>query len=132
VNNGFAIAAAAILLLLLQFDAAAGPFDGEWTGTAIPTAGKRCRHAVVSFTVDGQVVLGRAKVDDGDASSINGAVDENGAVGATVGFQPLRGQITGDEFEGTFRMLDCQWDAILTRKTGGDRNHAASSGMRSR
>jgi hypothetical protein len=61
------VATAAFLLLLPQFNNAdaAGPYDGEWTGT----------------------------------------VDEHGAVGATIGFQPLRGQFRGVEFEGTFQEL---------------------------
>jgi hypothetical protein len=66
----------------------------------------------VKLTVEGQIALGRATFER-DAPNINGTVDEHGAVGATIGFQPLRGQFTGGEFEGTFRSFDCEWKALL-------------------
>jgi hypothetical protein len=114
--NGLRIVATAALLpLLLKFNNAyaAGPYDGEWTGTATST-GERCKRAVVKLTVEGQIVLGQAKFER-DAPKINGTVDEHGAVGATIGFQPLRGQFTGNEFDGTFRSFDCEWNALLRR-----------------
>jgi hypothetical protein len=114
--NGPRIAATAALLLLLpQFNNAnaAGAYDGEWTGTATST-GERCKRAVVKLTVEGRIVLGQTRFER-DAPNINGSVDEHGAVGATIGFQPLRGQFTGDEFEGTFRSFDCEWKVRLRR-----------------
>jgi hypothetical protein len=119
-NNRLVIATVAFLLLLLQFNNAdaAGPYDGEWKGTATPTS-DRCKPAAVNFTVEGQVVLGQAKFD-GDTSNISGTVTESGAMGATIGFQFLRGQFRGDEFEGTFKSADCQWEAFL-RRTGAGR-----------
>jgi hypothetical protein len=134
-TNRFIVTMVAYLLLLLQFhDAhAAGPYDGEWKGTAT-SSGARCkRGAVVNFTVEGQIVMGQVKFDS-DASSINGAVNEAGAVGATIGFDFLKGQFNGDDFEGTFKFGDCQWDALLKRKStsAGDRNRAASSGLKGR
>jgi hypothetical protein len=126
-NNRF-IVAAAFLLLLFQLNhgdaASPGPYDGEWTGQAT-SAGERCKRAVVNFTIEGRVVLGQARFD-GDTPSINGTVDESGAVGATIGFQFLRGQFSGDEFEGTFKFSDCQWDTVLRRAGAADRNHASS------
>jgi hypothetical protein len=109
------VATVVFLLLLQRFNSAdaAGPYDGEWSGTAT-SAGERCKQAVVKFTVEGQVVLGQARFER-DAPKINGTVDEHGAVGATIGFQPLRGQFAGDEFEGTFRSFDCEWKALLRR-----------------
>lgn len=131
-NNGFIVATVALLLLLQLHSANAagtGPYDGEWRGTARSTAG-RCRGgAVINLTVEGQVVLGQAKFDD-DTSNINGAVDQSGAVGATVGFDFLKGQFSGDEFEGSFKYSNCQWEAQLRRMTVGDRNRATTSGMR--
>jgi hypothetical protein len=114
-NRPRIIATAAFLLLLSQFNnaAAAGPYDGEWTGTAT-SIGERCKRAVVKLTVEGQIVLGRATFER-DTPNINGTVDERGAVGATIGFQLLRGQFTGNEFEGTFRSFDCEWKALLRR-----------------
>ena len=127
-NKRFVVAAVAFLLLLLQFNrshaAGSSPYDGEWTGQAT-SAGERCKRAVVNFTVEGRVVLGQAKFD-GDAPSINGTVDESGAVGATIGFQFLRGQFSGDEFAGTFKFSDCQWETVLRRAGAADRNHASS------
>jgi hypothetical protein len=115
-TNRLIVATVAYVLLLLQLNSACagGPYDGEWKGTATPT-GERCkRGAAVNFSVEGQIVLGQAKFD-GDSSSINGAVDANGALGATIGFQFMTGRFTGDEFEGTFKFSDCQWEAVLKR-----------------
>jgi hypothetical protein len=106
---------AAFLLLLTQFNnvGAAGPYDGEWTGSATSTA-ERCKRAVVQFTVEGRVVLGQARFER-DVLNINGTVDEGGAFGATIGFQPCRGQFIRDRFEGTFKSFDCEWKALLRR-----------------
>jgi hypothetical protein len=92
---------------------AAGPCDGEWTGTATST-GERCKPAVVMLTIESRVVLGQAKFER-DAPNINGTVDEDGTFGGTIGFQPIRGQFMRDEFEGTFKSLDCEWKALLRR-----------------
>jgi hypothetical protein len=83
--NGLLIVfAAALMLLLPQFNNAdaAGPYEGEWTGTATST-GERCKQAVVKLTVEGQVVLGPARFER-DVPNINGTVDEDGAFGATT------------------------------------------------
>ena len=111
-NGPLIVATAAFLLLLPQFNNAdaAGPYDGEWTGTATST----CKRAVVRFTVEGQVVLGQARFER-DAPNINGTVDENGALGGTIGFQPVRGQFVRDKFEGAFKNFDCEWRALLRR-----------------
>jgi hypothetical protein len=115
-NGPRIVATAAFLLLLPQFNNAnaAGAYDGAWTGSATST-GERCKRAVVKLTVEGQIALGQATFERG-APNINGTVDEHGAVGATIGFQPLRGQFTGDEFDGTFRSFDCEWKALLRRR----------------
>src|SRR5712672_432947 len=114
-NGPLIVATTAFLLLLPQFNNAdaAGPYDGEWTGTATST-GERCKRAVVKLTVEGQVVLGQARFES-DATNINGTVGEEGAVGATITFQPLRGQFTRDEFEGAFKSFNCEWKALLRR-----------------
>jgi hypothetical protein len=115
--NGLLIVfTAAFLLLLPQFNnnvGAAGPYDGEWTGTATSSSA-RCKRAVITFTVKGRDVSGQARFERG-APMINGTVVADGAVGATIGFQPLWGQFTGDEFEGTFKNFDCEWKAVLKR-----------------
>jgi hypothetical protein len=114
-NGLLFVLAAAFLLFLPQFTkvSAAGPYDGEWTGIATPS-GARCKRAVVTLTVKGRDVSGEARFER-DAPKINGTVVADGAVGATIGFQPLWGRFTGDEFEGTFTSFDCQWKAILKR-----------------
>jgi hypothetical protein len=115
-NGPRIVATAAFLLFLPQFNNAdaAGPYDGEWTGIATST-GERCKRAFVKLTVEGEIVLGRAAFERG-TPNING-VDQHGAVGATIGFQPLRGQFTGIEFDGTFKSFDCEWKVLL-RRTG--------------
>jgi hypothetical protein len=67
------IAAIAHLLFVSQFsDAyAAGPYDGEWTGSAKGTSDGRCKPADVTLTVLGKVVTGRAKFDT-DTANITG------------------------------------------------------------
>jgi|SRR5258707_18603 hypothetical protein len=114
-NGPLIVVMAAFLLVLPQFSNAnaAGPYDGEWTGTATATR-QRCKQAVVTLTVEGQVVLGQARFER-DAPNINGTVGEDGVVGATIGFQPLRGQFIRDKFEGTFKSFDCKWKALLRR-----------------
>jgi hypothetical protein len=117
-NRPRIVAAAAFLLLLSQFNKAdaagdTGPYDGEWTGTATST-GDRCKPAFVKLTVEGQVVLGQARFER-DAPNINGTVGADGTFGATIGFQPLRGRFSGDQFEGTFKTSDCEWKALLRR-----------------
>ena len=114
-NGPLIVVMAAFLLVLPQFSNAnaAGPYDGEWTGTATSTS-ERCKRAVVKLTVEGEIVLGQARFER-DAPNINGTVDEGGAFGATIGFQPLRGQFIRDEFKGTFKNFDCEWRALLRR-----------------
>jgi hypothetical protein len=114
-NGPLKLGTAAFLLLVPQFNNAnaGGPYDGEWTGTA-RSIGGQCRRAVVNLTVNGQVVLGQARFER-DAPNINGTVDEQGVVGGTIGFQPLKGQFRRDQFEGTFKTFDCEWKAVLGR-----------------
>ena len=112
-NSAHIVATAAFLLLLLQCTNAAGPYDGEWTGTATST-GERCKPAIVRLTIECQVVLGQTKLER-DAPNINGTVDRDGTFGGTIGFQPIRGQFMRDEFEGTFKSFDCEWKALLKR-----------------
>ena len=109
------IAAVAHLLLSSGFsDAyAADPYDGNWTGSATSTGG-RCRPARVTLSVEGRVVTGQARFE-GDAPNIHGTVLEDGALGATIGFQHLTGKFTQDEFEGTFKSSDCVWKMLLKR-----------------
>jgi len=114
-NSPHTVATAAFLLLLSQGNNAdaAGPYDGEWAGTAT-SIGERCNPAVIRLTIEGRVVLGQAKFER-DAPNINGTVDENGTFGGTLGFQPIRGQFMRDQFEGTFKSFDCEWKALLRR-----------------
>jgi hypothetical protein len=129
-NNSLVVAAVAFSMLLPQFHGAkaAGPYDGTWSGTATST-GNRCKRGVVSLTVEGDVVLGQAKLE-ANAANINGTVDRSGALGATIGFQSLKGHFSSNEFEGTFNIFDCQWEAVLKRTTAGDQT--ASSGLKGR
>jgi hypothetical protein len=114
-SRSLIVATAVFLLIPSQVNTAdaAGPYDGEWAGTATST-GERCKQAVVKFVVEGRFVLGQARFER-DAPNIRGTVNTDGAVGATIGFQPLWGQITGDTFEGTFTSFDCEWKALLRR-----------------
>jgi hypothetical protein len=103
------------MLLLAQFgDAcAAGPFDGEWIGSATSTVG-RCKPVTVTLTVQGRDVTGQARFEL-DAPNINGTVREDGTFGATIGWQPLTGKFTEDGLEGTFKSGDCIWKMLLKR-----------------
>ena len=64
---------------------------------------------LVHMTANGPVPR-RQLVSDAsepDAPNINGTAGEDGALGATIGFQPVRGRFIKDEFEGTFKSFDC-------------------------
>jgi hypothetical protein len=109
------VASVAHLLFLSQFgDAcAAGAYDGEWNGSATVTTG-RCKPAIVALTIDGQVVIGQAMFNL-EALSIHGTVSEDGAFGATIGFNHLTGKFIQDMFEGTFNEFNCAWKIVLKR-----------------
>jgi hypothetical protein len=109
------IALVAPVLLVLQSGngRAEGPYDGEWSGSAT-AAGARCRPAVVALTVAGRVVTGEARFEPGPLN-IHGTVREDGAFGATIGFQHLVGKFIDNTFEGTFNSLNCEWKMILKR-----------------
>jgi hypothetical protein len=72
------------MLFLSQFSdaCAAGPYDGEWTGSATATDG-RCKPAIVTLTVLGRAVTGQARFVS-DTPNINGTVREDGTFGATT------------------------------------------------
>jgi len=106
---------APMLLLSFSNSHTAGPFDGEWSGSATATIG-RCKPAIVTLTILGKVVTGRATFDGG-AQDIHGTVWEDGTFGATIGFQHLTGNFIEDMFEGTFNGFGCAWKMSLkTRK----------------
>jgi hypothetical protein len=102
---------------------AAGPFDGEWNGSATVAQNGRCRSANVMLTVIGNQAIGQAKFDL-DARNINGTVRPDGTLGGTIGFQHLTGKFIDDKFEGTFQSFDCTWIMILRR----DRPRTPTSG----
>jgi hypothetical protein len=62
----------------------------------------------------GRVVTGEARFEPGP-QSIHGTVREDGAFGATIGFQHLVGKFIDNTFEGTFNSLNCEWKMILKR-----------------
>jgi hypothetical protein len=124
-NIRFIVAAAFLVALAFDSADATGPYDGEWKGMATSTGG-RCRQAALSFTVEGKVVQGEAKFE-GDTTAINGAVNESGAMGATIGFQFLTGRFNGPQFEGTFKFANCDWDAVLRRTSSEDGDREAAS-----
>jgi hypothetical protein len=109
------IASVAPLLLMLQSGEgrAGGPFDGEWSGSAV-AAGGRCRPAIVTLTINGKVVSGEARFEAGP-QNILGTVHEDGAFGATIGFQHLIGKFVENTFEGTFNSFNCTWKMNLKR-----------------
>jgi hypothetical protein len=111
------VVTAVCVLLLSQFTSsyAAGPFDGEWIGSATPNRG-RCRPAPVTLTVAGKVVTGEVRLER--ETEIRGTVWEDGSFGATIGFNQLTGQFSRDAFEGAFEASDCTWKMLLKRKPG--------------
>jgi hypothetical protein len=104
------------LLILSNFGSvhAAGPYDGEWRGSAMVVKNGRCRSANVTLTVRGNEALGQAKFDL-DARNIAGTVRPDGTFGGTIGFLHLMGKFTEDKFEGTFQSVDCAWMVTLRR-----------------
>jgi hypothetical protein len=99
--------------------AAAGPYDGDWSGVAVSNV-RQCRPASITLKVRGRNVTGEAKFEQGapsmsDSPNINGTVLEDGHFGGTIGFQRVAGQFVVDGFEGTFRSSDCAWKIDLKR-----------------
>jgi hypothetical protein len=90
---------------------AAGPYDGQWNGSATAASGQ-CKPAVVTLTVLDRTVVGQARFEL-DTYNIHGTVSADGAFGATIGFQHLTGTFIEDMFEGTFRSFDCIWKMAL-------------------
>ena len=110
------VAAAICVLLLSQGSFAAGPFDGQWNGTATPNL-RRCKQASVTMTIAGKVVSGEMRLEGG-TSEIRGTVWEDGSFGATIGFHSLTGQFNRDAFEGAFDTPECKWKIQLRRRPG--------------
>jgi len=90
---------------------AAGPYDGEWNGSATAS---RCSAVGVTLTIAGKVVTGTT-ILDGETKNINGTVWEDGSFGATIGFQHLTGRFIDDGFEGSFKTSNCVWKVSLKR-----------------
>jgi hypothetical protein len=112
------VAAAVPMLLLAQFcdgcaAAGAGPFGGQWTGSATSTV-PQCKPAKVTVTVEGTMVFGQARFAN-ETSKINGTVRGDGTFGATIGWQPLTGKFSGDGFDGAFKNDGCEWKMFLQR-----------------
>jgi hypothetical protein len=105
---------ASLLFLSLAGDVCADPFDGQWNGIANPTAG-RCRPVAVTITVSDKVGIGQVKFPRGP-QDIRGTLTDNGAFGATIGFEHLTGTFVRDTFEGTFKGEDCVWTMVLKRR----------------
>jgi hypothetical protein len=98
-------------LLFLGNASAAGPYDGEWSGSAT-SKDSRCKSASVTLTILGNQATGQAKFDP-DARNIHGTVRPDGTFGGTIGFQHLTGKIVDDTFEATFQNPDCVWMLIV-------------------
>jgi hypothetical protein len=118
------VASVAPMLLLAQFSdgfaaGGSGPFNGNWTGSATSTV-EQCKSAKVTVTVEGMIVTGQAQFAN-DAPNINGTVREDGTFGATIGWQPLTGKFSADEFEGMFKNGDCEWKMLLQTTWSRDR-----------
>src|SRR5262245_60401749 len=93
---------------------AAGPYDGEWNGSATAAVVGQCKPANVALIVLDDLAWGKATFDL-DARNINGRVRPEGTFGGTIGFQHLTGKFVADKFEGTFRSFDCTWNLVLRR-----------------
>lgn len=113
------VSLASLLALVADADAAAGPYDGDWNGSAVSDV-RRCSPAVVILKVHGKDVTGQAKFEQNapnlsDTSTINGTVLEDGHFGGTIGFNRVSGTFTASGFEGGFRSSDCAWTMDLRR-----------------
>jgi hypothetical protein len=76
-NRRLFVASVPFWMLSLQIGVAcaAGPYDGEWNGSATATTG-RCKPALVTLTVAGKVVTGQARFER-DIANISGTVLED-------------------------------------------------------
>jgi hypothetical protein len=109
----FFVASVIFWMLSPRIGDAAGPYDGEWNGSATATTG-RCKPALVTLSILGKVVTGRAAFER-EAQDIRGTIAEDNTFGGTIGWQPIRGRFNQDEFEGTFNSFECSWKMVLKR-----------------
>ena len=112
-------AIAALLAWAGVANAGPGPYDGDWTGSAVSNV-RQCRPASIILKVRGRDVTGQAKFEQGtpsmsDSPTINGTVLEDGHFGGTIGFRRVAGQFTAGGFEGTFQSSECAWKLDLRR-----------------
>ena len=109
------VSIAPLLVALVSDAAAAGPYDGDWSGSAVSNV-RQCGPASITLKVHGKDVTGEAKFEQGAPNmSINGTVLEDGHFGGTIGFAHVAGQFTADGFAGTFQSSDCAWKMDLKR-----------------
>jgi hypothetical protein len=111
----FFVASVIISMISPQIGDAAGPYDGQWNGSATATTGA-CKPAPVTLSILGKVLTGAATFER-EAKEIRGTIGEDGTFGGTIGWQPIRGRFTQDEFEGTFNSFECSWKMVLKRTT---------------
>ena len=102
-----------VLSLQLGEARAAGPYDGKWVGPATSNVG-RCKPGSVALSVHGKDVTGDARFEV-DAPKINGSVSKDGALGATIGWQPSPGSSARISSRERSRMETangkCSWNA---------------------
>ena len=113
------VSIAPLLAWVAHASAGAGPYDGDWNGSAVSNV-RQCRPASVTLKVRGRDVTGEAKFEQNvpsmsESPAINGTVFEDGHFGGTIGFTRVAGQFTANGFEGTFKSSDCTWSIDLKR-----------------
>jgi len=113
------VSIAPLLVWVGDANAGPGPYDGDWSGSAVSDV-RQCRAATVTLKVRGRDVTGEAKFEQNvpsmyEAPTIHGTVLEDGHFGGTIGFKRLAGQFSADGFAGTFKSSDCAWTVGLKR-----------------
>jgi hypothetical protein len=127
-RSGVGLIAISILCVLEIASAdAAGPYDGDWTGKALPTLG-RCRNPFeVKVTIANNTVSGvwDDKPMQGTTSTlathgeVTGVVGADGTLDGGVrsenGTAKLSGKFAGSSFKGSFHGRACTFELTLER-----------------
>jgi len=100
---------------LLSFNAAhaAGPYDGEWKGTAVTRP--PCNMGEIALSVADNKVSGEARFPRG-TPHIAGVVADDGKFDGSVGHWRFTGIFKDDAFSGSFSTVGrCDMTVTLTR-----------------
>ena len=99
----------AVLVVMMSAAAAAGPFDGEWSGGS-PAGHSGSSHVCVPTNATAKVVNGKLSGDYSFGKytyKISGSIAADGTVKGRWGGNAMTGKFEGDHFSGTYNSGQC-------------------------